>query len=407
MSATTAKRSFTGPLAGLKVVEIGSIGPGPFAAMLLADLGADVIRVDRMTGAALVGPNSDFRTEVLHRGRRSVAVDLKHPRGAEVVLDLVARADVLIEGFRPGVTERLGIGPQDCMAVNGRLVYGRMTGYGQDGPMAQAVGHDINYVAQSGMLAMIGRHGQPPTPPLSLVGDFGGGGMVLALGVLAAVWEAQRTGLGQVIDAAMVEGAALLGAAFHGFVSNGTWNTERGTNIVDSGAPFYDTYETADGKWLSVGALEAHFYADLLEILEIDPATLAAQDDRSRWPEMKKVFADAVRSRTRDEWVARAAGRGCISPVLEAPEAWADAHNAARGTFVEVAGVVQPAPQPRFSRTPAYVDGPPAAPGEHTRHALAAWDLPADRIEAWETDGAIAQIDPDAPNAPEKGSHAR
>jgi alpha-methylacyl-CoA racemase len=392
---------------GLKVVEIGSIGPGPFCAMLLADLGADVVRVDRTSGATLVGPNADFRTEVMHRGRRSVAVDLKHPQGAQVVLDLVADADVLLEGFRPGVTERLGIGPEACAEVNPRLVYGRMTGYGQDGPLAQAVGHDINYVAQSGLLALVGRHGQPPTPPLSLAGDFGGGGMVLALGVLAAVWEAQRTGLGQVVDAAMADGSALLAAAFHGFVSNGTWDTERGTNIVDSGAPFYDAYETADGKWLAVGAMEPHFYADLLDVLDLDPATLPDQDDRSQWPQAKKVVADAVRTRTRDAWVARAAGRACISPVLEVREAWTDPHNVARGTFVEVAGITQPAPQPRFSRSPAFVDGPPPAPGEHTRVALAAWGIAPDRIEAWEAAGAIAQIDPDAPENPEKGSQAR
>lgn len=407
MTAAVAERSFTGPLAGLKVVEIGSIGPGPFCAMLLADLGADVIRVDRTSGAALVGPNADFRTEVMHRGRRSVAVDLKHPRGREVVLDLVADADVLVEGFRPGVTERLGIGPDECAAVNPRLVYGRMTGYGQDGPLAQAVGHDINYVAQSGLLALVGRHGQPPTPPLSLAGDFGGGGMVLALGLLAAVWEAQRSGRGQVVDAAMVDGSALLAAAFHGFVSNGTWDTERGTNIVDSGAPFYDAYETADGKWLAVGGMEAHFYAELLDILEIDPATLPDQNDRAQWPQMKKVFADAVRTRPRDEWVARAAGRGCVSPVLEVEEAWADAHNVARGTFVEVAGVVQPAPQPRFSRSHAHVDGPPPAPGEHTRAALAAWGIAGERIDAWEKAGAIAQIDPGTTETSRKGSQTR
>lgn len=410
MTSETDDRTLTGPLVGLKVVEIGSIGPGPFCAMLLADLGADIVRVDRTRGATLVGPNADFRTEVMHRGRRSVAVDLKHPRGAEVVLDLVARADVLLEGFRPGVTERLGIGPATCHAVNPRLVYGRMTGYGQDGPLAQAVGHDINYVAQSGLLSLVGRHGQPPTPPLSLAGDFGGGGMVLALGVLAAVWEAQRTGCGQVVDAAMVDGSALLAAAFHGFVSNGTWDTERGTNIVDSGAPFYDAYETADGRWLAVGALEPHFYAELLEILDLDPATLPDQDDRTQWPQTKKVFADVVRTRTRDEWVARAGGRACVSPVLEVEESWADPHNVARGTFVEVAGVTQPAPQPRFSRSPAAVDGPPPAPGEHTRLALAAWGIAKDRIEAWEAAGAIAQIDPVAAAAPEnreKGSQAR
>lgn len=404
---TTAGRSFTGPLAGLKIVEIGSIGPGPFCAMLLADLGADVIRVDRTVGAALVGPNVDFRTEVMHRGRRSVAVDLKNPQRREVVLALVADADALIEGFRPGVTERLGIGPNDCAAVNPRLVYGRMTGYGQDGPMAQAVGHDLNYVAQSGVLSLIGRAGQPPTPPLSLVGDFGGGGMLLALGLVAAVWEAQRSGRGQVVDAGMVDGSALLGAAFHGFVSGGTWETNRGTNIVDSGAPFYDVYETADGKWLAVAAMEAHFYAELLGILGIDPETLADQNDQSQWPQMKKVFADAVRTRPRDEWVEIAAGRGCVSAMLEVEESWTHPHNVARGTFVEVAGVTQPSPQPRFSRTEARVDGPPAAPGEHTREALVAWGLPDERINAWAQAGAISQTTPDSPNIPEKESLTR
>ncbi|WP_182378245.1 CaiB/BaiF CoA-transferase family protein [Nocardioides sp. WS12] len=407
MSATVAERSFTGPLAGLKVIEIGSIGPGPYCAMLLADLGADVIRIDRTSGAALVGPNADFRTEVMHRGRQSVAVDLKNPRGREVVLDLVAGADVLIEGFRPGVTERLGIGPEACAAINPRLVYGRMTGYGQDGPMAQAVGHDINYIAQSGVLALLGRNGQAPTPPLSLAGDFGGGGAVLALGIVAAVWEAQRSGLGQVIDAAMVDGSALLAAAFHGFVSAGTWDTERGTNIVDSGAPFYDAYETADARWLAVGALEAHFYADLLEILELDPAALPDQDDRSQWPGMKKTFADVVRTRTRDEWIERAAGRGCISAVLDVEESWTDPHNVARGTFVDVAGVTQPSPQPRFSRTPAYVDSAPPAPGENTRDALDGWGIPTQKIDEWEAAGAIAQTTPTPREPTQEGSAAR
>jgi alpha-methylacyl-CoA racemase len=399
MTTTMVERSFTGPLAGLKVVEIGSIGPGPFCAMLLADLGADVIRIDRTVGAALVGPNADFRTEVLHRGRRSVAVDLKHPEGRDVVLALVAQADALIEGFRPGVTERLGIGPNDCAAVNPRLVYGRMTGYGQDGPMAQAVGHDLNYVAQSGVLSLIGRADQPPTPPLSLVGDFGGGGMVLAFGLLAAIWESQRSGRGQVVDAAMTEGAALIGAAFHGFVSGNTWKTTRGTNIVDSGAPFYDVYETADGKWLAVGAMEAHFYADLLIILGIDPATLPDQHDRAQWPQLKKVFADAVRSRPRDEWVDIADGRGCVSAVLEVEESWTHPHNVARETFVDIAGITQPAPQPRFSRTAPRVDGPPPVPGEHTRTALAAWGLDEETIAGWEQAGAIAQTSTDEEGA--------
>ncbi|MGH3492044.1 MAG: CaiB/BaiF CoA transferase family protein [Sciscionella sp.] len=385
----------TGPLVGLKVVEIGSIGPGPFCAMLLADLGADVVRVDRSTGAALVGPNANFRTEVMHRGRRSIAVDLKNPGGKDVVLELARRADVLMEGFRPGVAERLGIGPEDCARINPRLVYGRMTGYGQDGPMAQAVGHDLNYIAQSGVLSMVGRAGQPPTPPLSLAGDFGGGGMVLALGLLAGIWEAERSGRGQVVDAAMVDGSALLAAAFHGFISNGTWSTTRGVNVVDSGAPFYDVYQTADGKWLAVAAMEAQFYVDLLDILGIDPDSQPDQLDQGRWPEMKKVFADTIRTRDRDDWVDRAAGRGCISAMLDPQESWTHPHNVARGTFVELEGVVQPAPQPRFSRTAAQVDGPPPVPGEHTREVLGDWGVPMAQIERWEQTGAARQEVPD------------
>lgn len=381
--------SRTGPLVGVRVVEIGGLGPGPYCAMLLADLGADVVRVDRTRGAALVGPNADFRTEVLHRGRRSVAVDLKHPAGQDVVLHLVARADALVEGFRPGVTERLGIGPRECAAVNSRLVYGRMTGFGQDGPLAQQVGHDLNYVAQSGTLSLIGRHGQPPTPPLSLVGDFGGGGLLLALGIVAAVLEARTSGRGQVIDASMSDGAALLGAAFHGFVSTGRWHTTRGTNIVDSGAPFYDTYVTADGRWLAVAAIERPFYADLCDVLGLTGADLPDQYDEPRWPELKRTIADTVRGRTRDEWVARAAGRGCVSPVLDVDEAWSDPHNVARGTFVELDGVTQPAPHPRFSRTPARVDSPPPTPGEHTYEALADWGVPDDTIATWLRDGAV------------------
>jgi alpha-methylacyl-CoA racemase len=392
------ERSFTGPLAGMKVVEIGSIGPGPFCAMLLADLGADVIRVDRAQGAALVGPSADFRTEVLNRGRRSVAVDLKHPEGRDVVLTLVEQADALIEGFRPGVTERLGIGPEPCLALNPRLVYGRMTGFGQDGPMAQTVGHDLNYVAQSGILSLIGRAGQPPTPPLSLVGDFGGGGMVLALGILAALWESRTSGRGQVIDAAMSDGAALLGAAFFGFAQSGAWNTERGTNVVDSGAPYYDAYETSDGGWVAVAGMEERFYTELLDVLGLDPATLPEQDDQAQWPRLKTIFADTIRGRTRDEWVAAAAGRdACLSPVLEIHEAPLDAHNVARGSFVEVDGLTQPRPAPRFSRTPATVDLPPPAPGEHTREALAAWGVPDSTVSAWERTGAV-RVDAPTPD---------
>jgi alpha-methylacyl-CoA racemase len=404
MAINHAATAFTGPLAGIKIVEIGSIGPGPFCAMVLADLGADIIRVDRVAGGGLVGPNADFRVELLNRGRRSVAVDLKHPAGAEVVLALVERADALIEGFRPGVTERLGIGPDACFARNPRLVYGRMTGYGQDGPMAQAVGHDLNYVAQSGTLSMIGRRGQPPTPPLSLVGDFGGGGLPLALGIVSALLERATSGRGQVVDAAMVEGSAILATAFFGYVQTGTWSTERGTNIVDSGAPFYDVYETADGKWLSVAAMEPHFYRDLVTLLAL-PDDLPDQHDREAWPAMKKIFAEAVATRTRDEWCAAAVGLNpCVAAVLEPAEAPRDEHNAARKTFVEVDGLVQPAPVPRFSRTPAAVDRPPPLPGEHTTSALADWGIEADVVSGWLESGAIADnSDHEAPRGAEAG----
>jgi alpha-methylacyl-CoA racemase len=380
-----------GPLSGIRIVEIGSIGPGPFCAMLLADLGADVLRVDRTAGAALSGPSTDFSTELLHRGRRSVGVDLKHPDGAEVVLRLVEQADGLVEGFRPGVTERLGIGPDECLARNPRLVYGRMTGYGQDGPMAQAVGHDVNYIARSGVLGLIGRRDQPPTPPLSLIGDFGGGGLMLALGILAALVEREQSGQGQVIDAAMVEGAALLATPFFGFLQTGVWNRERGTNIVDSGAPFYDAYECADGKWLSVGAMEPKFYAALVDLLGLED--LPDQNDQARWPEMKERFAAAIKTRTRDEWCELASGvEACVAPVLDADEVASDPHLAARGTFVEAGGIVQPAPAPRFSRTPAALSHLPPLPGEHTAEGLSDWGFTDPEIAALSEAGAIGDL---------------
>ncbi|MGX6449725.1 CaiB/BaiF CoA transferase family protein, partial [Patulibacter sp. S7RM1-6] len=361
-----------GPLAGVRVIEIGSIGPGPFCAMLLADLGADVLRLDRARGGGLVGPSADHATELLNRGRRSAAVDLKHPDGPGLVLDLVERADVLLEGFRPGVAERLGIGPDACRERNPRLVYGRMTGYGQDGPMAQEVGHDLNYVALSGVLGMIGREGQPPTPPLSLVGDFGGGGMLLALGILAALVERQASGRGQTVDAAMAEGAALLGTAFFGYRQTGAWRAERGTNLVDGGAPFYDCYETADGRWLAVAPLEPHFYAAFLGVLGLDGEDLPAQDDRAGWPVLRRRFAETIRTRTRDEWVAAATGvECCVSPVLDADEVADHPHLGARGTFARHEGLVQPTPAPRFDRTPARLGRRPPLPGEHTEEALA------------------------------------
>ena len=382
---------FTGPLTGFRILEIGSIGPGPFGAMLLADLGADVIRIDRAHGATLVGPNADFRLELLHRGRRSVAVDLKRPGGAEVVLSLVERADALLEGFRPGVTERLGIGPDACLDRNPGLVYGRITGYGQDGPMAQVVGHDINYVAQSGVLSMVGRYGQPPTVPLSLVGDFGGGGYPLALGVLAALLERTKSGQGQVVDAAMVEGAAVLGTPFFGFSATGAWRPERGTNLVDYRGPVPDCYQTADGKWLSLGALEPQFYADLIQLLDL-PTDLPPQYDQSSWPALKPIFAAAVRRRTRDEWLAAAVGLSpCVAAVLGPDEAPEDPHNAARGSFVEIDGVRQPAPVPKFSRTPATVDRPPPAPGEHTVDALTDWGIDPGLISSWMSEQIVVE----------------
>jgi alpha-methylacyl-CoA racemase len=381
-----------GPLASIKIVEIGSIGPGPFCAMVLADLGADVLRVDRASGGGLVGPSENFATELLNRGRRSVAVDLKHPDGPEVILNLVEGADALIEGFRPGVAERLGIGPDACLDRNPRLVYGRMSGYGQDGPMSQAVGHDLNYVARSGVLSLIGRRGHPPTPPLSLVGDFGGGGLMLALGILAAIVERQTSNQGQVIDAAMLDGAALLGTAFYGYVQTGEWNTERGTNIVDSGAPFYDAYETADGRWLSVAAMEPRFYAALLDILGLDPADLPDQNEQARWPEMKELFAAAIRTKTRDQWCAAAEGvDACVAPVLEVDELEDDAHLTARRTFIRHHDILQPAPSPRFSRTPAALSHKPPLPGEHTADALKDWGFTPERIAELSATGAVGR----------------
>jgi alpha-methylacyl-CoA racemase len=381
-----------GPLNGLRIVEIGSIGPGPFCAMVLADLGADVLRVDRASGGGLVGPNADHRAELLNRGRRSIAVDLKHPDGSEVVLRLVEDADALIEGFRPGVAERLGIGPDACLARNPRLIYGRLTGYGQDGPMAQAVGHDLNYIAHSGVLGLIGRRGQPPTPPLSLIGDFGGGGLMLALGILAAVVERSRSGSGQVIDASMVDGSALLATPFYGYVQTGAWSIERGTNIVDSGAPFYDVYETSDGRWLSVAAMEPQFYRALIELLGLEDENLPNQHDRKRWPEMKERFASAIRARTRDEWCAAArAVEACVAPLLGVEEVAEDEHLRARGTFVEHEGLMQPAPAPRFSRTPAALWHRPPLPGEHTEAALADWGFSTAEIAGLIEAGAIGR----------------
>ncbi len=379
----------SGPLSGIKVIELAGIGPGPFAAMLLADMGADVIRVDRAgavrPGAA--GPSWDL----LNRGRRSIGVDLKSVDGVEAVLRLVERADVLIEGFRPGVTERLGIGPDACLARNAKLVYGRMTGWGQDGPYAHAAGHDINYIALAGALHPIGRAGEAPVPPLNLLGDFGGGSMFLIAGLLAAVIEAGRSGQGQVVDAAMVDGAALLTTMFHAMAAIGGWSEERGTNLLDSGAHFYDVYQCADGEYVSIGSLEPQFYAELRRLAGLDDAAFDNQLDRSAWPDLKARMAEVFRTKTRDEWCALMEHTDvCFAPVLSLSEAPKHPHNVARGTFVDVAGVVQPAPAPRISRTPSEVSRPPAWPGEHTDEALADWGFAVDDIAKLREAGAIA-----------------
>jgi alpha-methylacyl-CoA racemase len=381
-----------GPLLGYKIIELAGIGPGPFAGMMFSDMGADVVRVDR---AETVRPGAGAPlSDVLGRGRRSVGVDLKHPRGRDVVLRLVEGADALIEGFRPGVTERLGVGPDDCLARNPKLVYGRMTGWGQDGPYASAAGHDINYIALSGTLSMIGRVGEAPVPPLNLVGDFGGGGMLLAFGVVCALLEAGRSGRGQVIDAAMVDGAALLAAMIHGFRAAGMWG-ERGTNILDTGAWYYEVYETADGGHISFGSIEPQFVAEMLRITGLaedadGQGALPEQNDQSAWPAMKERLAALVKTKTRQEWCEMLEGSdACFAPVLDATEAPTYPHNKERGTFVDIAGVVQPGPAPRFSRTVAEVAGPPTAAGSHTDEVLADWGFSSGEISDLRQAGAV------------------
>ena len=380
-----------GPLQGMTVIEIAGIGPGPFCAMLLADMGAEVIRVDR-AGQVMGGDPGEPPADVLNRGRRSIGVDLKNPGGVETVLALVERADVIMEGFRPGVAERLGIGPQDCLARNPRIVYGRMTGWGQEGPYASAAGHDINYIALAGALEPMGRAGQAPVPPLNLVGDFGGGGMFLAFGIVCALLEAQRSGEGQVVDAAMVDGAAVLTTMFHAFRAMGIWNDERGTNLLDTGAHFYDVYETSDGKYVSIGSIEPQFYAELLERSGLGGADdLPHQMDRGHWPAMKERLAEIFRTKTRDEWCEVMEHTDvCFAPVLGLGEAPEHPHNVARQTFVERNGVTQPAPAPRFSRTKAEIQRPPAHAGQHTDEVLAEAGLGPERIAELRQSGAIA-----------------
>ena len=379
-----------GPLAGLKVIEIAGIGPGPFCAMMLADMGAEVLRIDRTEDPGL-GIVVDPRFQLLNRGRRSAAVDLKRPQGVELVLGLVERADVLIEGFRPGVAERLGIGPEPCFERNPGLIYGRMTGFGQEGPLAQAAGHDLNYIALAGALHCIGPAKAKPVPPLNLVGDFGGGGMYLAFGILCALLEARRSGHGQVVDAAMVDGAASLLMVFFGLRASGLWSDRRGENVLDSGAHFYDTYETADGKYVAVAAIEPKFYDQLLRLVGLEGEELPEQMDRGGWPAMRERLARIFKSKSRAEWCRIMEGsEACFAPVLSLGEVAEHPHNVARGTFVELDGVIQPAPAPRFSRTTPEVQSPPPKRGEHTRAALRDWGVPEDRLEALEAAGVVA-----------------
>jgi alpha-methylacyl-CoA racemase len=382
-----------GPLRGVKVIEIVGIGPGPFCGMVLSDMGAEVLRVVRTTSVG-VDRSRNPATDVLARGRRSIAIDLKHPRGAETLLRLVERADVLTEGFRPGVAERLGIGPDACLVRNPRLVYARMTGWGQNGPIARSAGHDINYIALAGVLHAIGRNGQAPVPPLNLVGDFGGGGLLLAFGIVCALLERSQSGQGQVIDAAMIDGAALLMAAVHGARHAGSWREERGSNTLDSGAPYYDTYETADGKYVAIGSLEPQFYAELLRLTGLEGELVLDRGNRNVWPGLRDRMAAVFLTKTREEWCAIMEGSDvCFAPVLSMSEAYVHPQNVARNTFIEVAGVMQPAPAPRFSRSVPEVSRPPAHPGQHTEEALHDWGLSQTDIRSLHSAGAIAKGD--------------
>jgi alpha-methylacyl-CoA racemase len=385
----------TGPLEGLRVIELAGIGPGPFCAMMLADMGAEVLRIDRPREVPLGTPiAAEF--DFTRRNRRSAAVDLRHADGAGVVLRLAERADALIEGFRPGVAERLGVGPEACLERNPKLVYGRMTGWGQDGPLAGAAGHDANYIALSGALHTIGPADGPPIPPLNLVGDFGGGALYLAFGVMAAVFEAGRSGRGQIVDAAMVDGAASLMAPVYGRYAAGMWIDERGRNVLDGGCHFYGVYETRDAKYVAIAAIEPKFYAELLERIGLGEETLPEQWDEATWPDMRARFEAIFRQRTREEWRALLEGTDtCFAPVLSLSEAAGHPHMAARGTFVDFAGVRQPGPAPRFSRTAPDIRLPPATAGKHTDEALGDWGFSSSEIAALRQAGAVGLSDDD------------
>jgi alpha-methylacyl-CoA racemase len=393
-----AERVRSGPLSGIKIIELAGIGPAPFTCMMLADAGAQVLRLERAPSGA-VERGEEFAAsgagsywDLLNRSRPSVGINLKHPDAVELVLGLVERADGLVEGFRPGVAERLGLGPGDCSARNRRLVYGRMTGWGQDGPMADMAGHDIDYIAIGGALWSLGRADSAPVPPLNLIGDFGGGGMLLAFGMVAALLEAARSGEGQVVDAAMVDGAASLMTMIHAFRRHGLWNDQRGANMLDTGAPFYEVYETADGKWMAVGGIEAQFYAELIHGLglESDPS-LPAQMARDDWATLKARFAEVFKTKTRDEWSAVFDGTdACVVPVLSPWEAPDHPHNVARSTFVDVEGAVQPAPAPRFSRTPSTISSPPSPPGADTVSGLVEWGVSESDVAKLRESGALS-----------------
>lgn len=378
-----------GPLTGLRVIEIAGLGPGPFCAMVLADLGAEVIRLERTGMPPPVAGRVD-RRQVLTRGRRAIGVDLKHSRGIQLVLGMVEHADVLLEGFRPGVLERLGLGPAECLERNPGLVYGRITGYGRDGPLAAEAGHDINYISIAGALGPIGRKGEAPVPPLNLVADFGGGGMLLAMGVLAAIFERSRSDQGQVVDAAMVDGAALLTTMLHEIRSMSLWNDERGSNSMDTGAHYYNVYEASDGKYISVGAMESRFYRTFMIGLGFNPENIPPQDDQSQWESLKQRVADIMRTRTQAQWLAVFDGTdACVTPVLSLGDAPTHPHNRARSTFVEVGGILEPAPAPRFSRTPPPVPALAADPGDHDTRVLLEWGVTEPEHDMLLSEGVI------------------
>ncbi|MFZ6726308.1 CaiB/BaiF CoA transferase family protein [Undibacterium sp. MH2W] len=376
----------SGPLSGLRVIEMVGLGPCPFAAMMLADMGAEVIRIDKKTSPGAINPFPMLGTrfDVMARGRRSLALDMKQPTDQAILLALLDQADVLLEGFRPGVMERLGVGPEVCLARNAKLVYGRITGWGQHGPLALSAGHDINYLALTGMLQAMGRADAPPAPPLNLVADFGGGAMMLAFGVLCAVFAAQQSGRGQVVDAAMVDGAALLGAMLYGFKQYGAWSTEREANLLDGGAPFYDSYACADGKFITIGAIEPQFYGLLLKLTGVDDPAYLSQMTVSGWPDLKKKFAALFATKTREAWCSILENTDvCFAPVLDMAEAPQHPHNVARNNFIQIDGVTQPAPAPRFSLTPPVVSMPPSRPGEHSHQILQDWKVSETLIQQY------------------------